>query len=101
VVDRSVRRWTQTSPKNLNMDSSDDNAFVRIMYFLDEMVSNGLRLPISFRIPNRFFYMIFLFLFSGCLFVYYTGSLQSMATVKYLENGFLEILEIWYGVKSI
>jgi hypothetical protein len=31
----------------------------------------------------------------------YTGSLQSMATVKYLENGFLEILEIWYGVKSI
>jgi hypothetical protein len=25
----------------------------------------------------------------------------SMATVKYLENGFLEILEIWYGVKSI
>jgi hypothetical protein len=23
-----------------------------------------------------------------------TGSLQSMATVKYLENGFLEILEI-------
>jgi hypothetical protein len=39
VVDRSVRRWTQTSPKNLNIDSSDDNAFVRIMYFLDEMVS--------------------------------------------------------------
>jgi hypothetical protein len=31
----------------------------------------------------------------------YTRSLQSMATVKYLENGFLEILEIWYGVKSI
>jgi hypothetical protein len=31
VVDRSVRRWTQTSPKNLNMDSSDDNAFVRII----------------------------------------------------------------------
>jgi hypothetical protein len=31
----------------------------------------------------------------------YTGSLQSMATVKYLENGILEILEIWYGVKSI
>jgi hypothetical protein len=25
----------------------------------------------------------------------YTGSLQSMATVKYLENGFSEILEIW------
>jgi hypothetical protein len=42
VVDRSVRRWTQTSPKNLNMDSSDDNAFVRIMYFLDEMVSTTL-----------------------------------------------------------
>jgi hypothetical protein len=31
----------------------------------------------------------------------YTGWLQSMATVKYLENGILEILEIWYGVKSI
>jgi hypothetical protein len=31
----------------------------------------------------------------------HTGSLQSMATVKYLENGFLEILEIWYGVKNI
>jgi hypothetical protein len=31
----------------------------------------------------------------------YTGSLQSMATVKYLRNGFLEILKIWYGVKSI
>jgi hypothetical protein len=31
----------------------------------------------------------------------YTGSLQSMATVTYLENGSLEILEIWYGVKSI
>jgi hypothetical protein len=29
-----------------------------------------------------------------CL-VYYTGSLQSMATVKYLENGFSENLEIW------
>jgi hypothetical protein len=28
-------------------------------------------------------------------------SLQSMATVKYLENGFSEILEIWSGVKSI
>jgi hypothetical protein len=42
VVDRSVRRWTQTSPKNLNMDSSDDNAFVRIMYFLDEMVSTAV-----------------------------------------------------------
>jgi hypothetical protein len=28
-------------------------------------------------------------------------SLQSMATVKYLENAFLEILEIWYEVKSI
>jgi hypothetical protein len=27
--------------------------------------------------------------------------LQSMATVKYLENGFSEILEIWSGVKSI
>jgi hypothetical protein len=39
VVDRSVRHWTQISPKNLNMDSSDENAFVRIMYFLDEMVS--------------------------------------------------------------
>jgi hypothetical protein len=25
----------------------------------------------------------------------YTGSLQSMATVKYLENGFSEILENW------
>jgi hypothetical protein len=25
----------------------------------------------------------------------YTGSLQSMATVKYLENGFSEILDIW------
>jgi hypothetical protein len=25
----------------------------------------------------------------------YTGSLQSMATVKYLENSFSEILEIW------
>jgi hypothetical protein len=31
----------------------------------------------------------------------YTGSLQSMATVKYLKNGCLEILEISYGVKSI
>jgi hypothetical protein len=41
VVDRSARRWTQTSPKNLNMDSSDENAFVRIMYFLDEMVSTS------------------------------------------------------------
>jgi hypothetical protein len=39
VVDRSVRHWTQISPKNLNMDSFDENAFVRIMYFLDEMVS--------------------------------------------------------------
>jgi hypothetical protein len=38
VVDRSVRRWIQTSPKNLNMDSSDENAFVRTMYFLKEMV---------------------------------------------------------------
>jgi hypothetical protein len=41
VVDRSARRWAQTSPKNLNMDSSDENAFVRIMYFLDEMVSTS------------------------------------------------------------
>jgi hypothetical protein len=31
----------------------------------------------------------------------HTGSLQSMATVTYLENGSPEILEIWYGVKSI
>jgi hypothetical protein len=31
----------------------------------------------------------------------YTGLQQSMATVTYLENGFSEILEIWYGVKSI
>jgi hypothetical protein len=31
----------------------------------------------------------------------YTESLESMATVKYLENGFLEILEIWYGVKHL
>jgi hypothetical protein len=31
----------------------------------------------------------------------YTGSLQSMATVKYLVNGFSEILDIWYIVKSI
>jgi hypothetical protein len=42
VVDRSARRWTQTFPKNVNMDSSDENAFVRIMYFLDEMVSTSL-----------------------------------------------------------
>jgi hypothetical protein len=37
MVDGSVRRWT--SPKNLNMNSSDDNVFVSIMYFLDEMIS--------------------------------------------------------------
>jgi hypothetical protein len=39
MVDGSVRLWTQTSPKNLNMTSSDDNVFVRIMYFLDEISS--------------------------------------------------------------
>jgi hypothetical protein len=31
----------------------------------------------------------------------YAGSLQSMTIVKYLENGFSEILEILHGVKSI
>jgi hypothetical protein len=41
MVDGSVRRWTQTSPKNLNMNSSNDNVFVRIMYFLDEMISSS------------------------------------------------------------
>jgi hypothetical protein len=39
VFDGFVRRWTRASPKNLNMDSSDENASVRIMYFLDEMIS--------------------------------------------------------------
>jgi sugar porter (SP) family MFS transporter len=43
MVDGSVRRWTQTSPKNLNMNSSDDKVFVRIMYFLDEMICNTSR----------------------------------------------------------
>jgi hypothetical protein len=44
MVDGSVRRWTQTSPKNLNMNSSDDNVFVRIMYFLDEMISKMMHI---------------------------------------------------------
>jgi hypothetical protein len=47
VVDRSARRWNQTSPKNVNMDSSDENAFVRIMYFLDEMISKVFHLLVT------------------------------------------------------
>jgi hypothetical protein len=53
VVDRSARRWTQTSPKNVNMDSSDENAFVRIMYFLDEMISKVFHLLVTIETSSQ------------------------------------------------